>query len=175
MNGGDGVMTHDSRSFGVAIRGLHACMVVFGFSCMAGCSDGPQTGEVTGTVTIDGQPVAGLLVQFEPQDGIRLGLPPDYGPTDAQGRYRAIQADGKTGAAVGLNHVRLTAIEREGGEQAKIHARYAGDYTFWFEVAPGTNTYDIELKADPFRRGPAAPAKRDPPAETPPADAPPKP
>lgn len=116
----------------------------------------PPTGDVSGTVTIDGTPTANLMVHFEPQDGLRLGLPPAYGMTNAAGQYRAMLRGRKPGAAVGLNHVRITPVERDGVPPAEIHARYAGDYTFWYEVSPGINTYDIELKADPLKKVPVA-------------------
>jgi hypothetical protein len=101
-------------------------------------------------------PVGGLIVHFEPQDGVRLGLPPAYGVTNESGRYRAMLRGQRPGAAVGLNHVRITPAERDGAPPAEIHARYAGDYAFWFEVAPGANTFDIELKADPLKKVPVA-------------------
>ena len=119
---------------------------------LAGCQPGPPVGEVTGRVTIDGRPAPGLLVHFEPQEGLAKGLPATYGATDDQGSYRAKRMNGQTGAAIGLNHVRITAIERDGNQQAKIHARYAQDYALWFEVAPGQNTFDLELRSDPLKR-----------------------
>ena len=139
----------------------------WGFLVMLpGCQKGSALGEVTGRVTIDGQPAPGLLVHFEPQDGVAKGLPATYGATDDQGSYRAKRMNGQTGAAPGLNHVRITAIERDGNQQAKIHARYAQDYTLWFEVAPGQNTFDIELRSDPLKRQKPAAAAPAPAATT---------
>lgn len=136
-----------SRAFFGALTGL--------LVAITGCGPKePPTGEVSGTVTIDGAPVAGVIVHFEPQDGVRLGLPPAYGVTDDSGRYRAMLRGQRPGAAVGLNHVRITPVERDGAPPAEIHARYGGDYTFWYEVAPGASTYDIELKADPLKKVP---------------------
>ena len=131
---------------------LPVCSGVLILATLAGCRPGSPVGEVTGRVTIDGQPAPGLLVHFEPQEGVAKGLPETFGATDEQGSYRAKRMNGQTGAALGLNHVRITAIERDGNQQAKIHARYAQDYTLWFEVAPGPNTFDIELRSDPFKR-----------------------
>ncbi len=137
--------------------------VVLILPTLPGCRPGPPVGEVTGRVTIDGRPAPGLLVHFEPQDGLANGLPATYGATDEQGSYRAKRMNGQTGAALGLNHVRITAIERDGNQQAKIHARYAQDYTLWFDVAPGQNTFDLELRSDPLKRPkPAAAAAAEP-------------
>jgi hypothetical protein len=134
-----------------------ALLAVWAVLLVAGCGPKqPATGEVSGVVTIEGMPVGGLIVHFEPQDGVRLGLPPAYGVTNESGRYRAMLRGQRPGAAVGLNHVRITPAERDGAPPAEIHARYAGDYAFWFEVAPGANTFDIELKADPLKKVPVA-------------------
>lgn len=139
---------------------LAVCSGVLILAALPGCRPGSPVGEVTGRVTIDGRPAPGLLVHFEPQEGLAKGLPATYGATDDQGSYQAKRMNGQTGAALGLNHVRITAIEREGNQQAKIHARYAEDYTLWFEVAPGQNTFDIELRSDPLKRPkPAAAAE----------------
>lgn len=135
-------------------RAVAALAVMVSF---AGCGPKePPTGDVRGTVTIEGRPTANLMVHFEPQDGLRLGLPPAYGITNEAGQYRAMLRGRKPGAVVGLNHVRITPVERDGVPPAEIHARYAGDYTFWYDVAPGANTYDIELKADPLKKVPVA-------------------
>jgi hypothetical protein len=134
-----------------------ALLAVWAVLLVAGCGPKqPATGEVSGVVTIEGMPVGGLIVHFEPQDGVRLGLPPAYGVTNESGRYRAMLRGQRPGATVGLNHVRITPAERDGAPPAEIHARYAGDYAFWFEVAPGANTFDIELKADPLKKVPVA-------------------
>ena len=145
-------MSMTRRRFWFQQAWLQVCSGVLILPTLPGCRPGPPVGEVTGRVTIDGQPAPGLLVHFEPQEGLANGLPATYGATDEQGSYRAKRMNGQTGAALGLNHVRITAIERDGNQQAKIHARYAQDYTLWFEVAPGQNTFDIELRSDPLRR-----------------------
>lgn len=53
----------------------------------AGCGDGrPTLVPVTGTVTLNGQPVDGALVGFEPQ-GIEGYNRPSIATTDAQGKF----------------------------------------------------------------------------------------
>jgi hypothetical protein len=49
----------------------------------AGC--GEPVNEVSGTVRLDGQPLADASVQFHPADDLYLGL--YYGRTDADGRF----------------------------------------------------------------------------------------
>lgn len=118
---------------------------------LLGCSaEKFKVGEVTGSVTLAGQPVEGALVQFEPEPVERKPLPAAYGMTDSSGRYRLIRSGGKggmPGAVVGLNHVRISVPE---GSSAKIHPRYGGDGTFWLDVTEGTNVLDFELVNDPL-------------------------
>lgn len=119
----------------------------------AGCSDlrGLPMAEVTGRVTLEGRPLEGVILQFEPDDsGVAPGKkarPAAFGQTDADGRYRAFRTGNKAyGAAVGLSHVRVTVPE---GSRARVHPRYMGDSTFWHDIGPGPTVIDLELVADP--------------------------
>ena len=49
----------------------------------SGCGDNRAPAKVTGTITMDGRPLAGAEVTFAPTDGGRQS----YGYTDSQGRY----------------------------------------------------------------------------------------
>ena len=65
--------------------------------CMTGCGGGSETlltGDVTGTITLGGRPLADADVYFMSQTGGFVG----FGKTDADGRYRLVQ-----GAAPGAN------------------------------------------------------------------------
>jgi len=141
-----------------AARSWLAVMIAILAAAASGCQPGPsfRIAEVKGTVTIDGKPAPGLTVQFEPQSPDprgRIILPAAYGFTDADGKY-TLRRPGrnKTGAAVGLNHVRITAAEGESGPLGQAHPRYGQDNAIWYEVQEGTNTYDIELREDPTAR-----------------------
>jgi hypothetical protein len=115
-----------------------------------GCSgDRFPVGEVTGRVTLEGKPLEGVVVQFEPRDrpDQKKILPGAYGVTDADGRYRAFRTGNKKfGAVVGVNQVRVMVPE---GNNAKVHPRYSADRAFWADIAPGQNVYDLELVDDP--------------------------
>ena len=67
---------------------------------LAGCGgagkDMPKLGTVTGTVTLDGQPLKGAKVQFVPNDSRPSGA-----ITDDQGKYQLIFNENTNGAAVG--------------------------------------------------------------------------
>ena len=61
-----------------------------------GCGgDTPPLGQVTGTVTLDGKPVDGATIQFEPTTS---GLPTAFGRTDSQGKYELWYSRGNKGA-----------------------------------------------------------------------------
>jgi hypothetical protein len=129
------------------------CWVIALVLAGTGCNriEGGKLVEVTGRVTVDGKPVEGVIIQFEPdQSQMPPGkkvLPTAYGNTDADGRYRAFRTGKKAyGGVVGLNHVRVTVPE---GSSAKVHPRYMGDSTFWHEIGPGPTVIDLELVADP--------------------------
>lgn len=88
---------------------LQLCFVVCSLTCLAivGCGDsGPELGRVTGTVTMDGQPLANALVTFVPEAGGRSST----GTTDSSGNYTLIYAD-KKGALIGRHKVSVTTIQ----------------------------------------------------------------
>lgn len=65
---------------------------------LAGCQKPKyQTAAVTGTITINGQPVEGVTVKFVPQEKIR----PSVGFTDAKGNYRAEFTTSQSGVVLG--------------------------------------------------------------------------
>lgn len=138
--------------------------VALAAALVGGCGklSGPKTVEVTGRVTLEGKPLEGVILQFEPDEsGVAPGkkaLPTAFGTTDADGRYRAFRTGNKAyGAVVGLSNVRITVPE---GSAAKVHPRYSGDGAFWHEIGPGPTVVDLELVADPtaVRRQSSEPA-----------------
>ena len=122
---------------------------------VAGCGPGgPQLGEVTGTVTLDGKPVPSAIVTF-------ISKEPDgtssYGKTDASGKYRLEFTSERSGAMVGSHDVeiitkRVSADEApDTGTLAKtefvaIPKHYArGALTA--EVKSGSNVCDFPLSS----------------------------
>ncbi|MDA1040820.1 MAG: hypothetical protein O3A37_11105 [Planctomycetota bacterium] len=126
------------------------CCAAFGAGCSA---EKFKTAEVRGTVTLEGTPVEGVSVEFEP---VRTGaeIPPTaYGSTDAEGKYRLTRVGGKggrPGAVVGMNIVRVSAPE---GSSAKVHPHYADEGAFQYEVKAGPNIFDIDLMKNPLATG----------------------
>ena len=124
---------------------------VWGFllaSCTAlsGCSRGdrPPLGYVSGRVLIDGDPLVGAIVIFQPTVGRAA-----QAQTDANGRYELTYLDGAKGAKVGTNRVALTwPLDYDGGQA--IPARYSGDKSELVrEVQKGRNAFDFELESAP--------------------------
>jgi hypothetical protein len=81
---------------------------------LAGCGSYDfKLAPVSGRVTVDGQPVAGLRVSFEPVGSVQRPAPgPDaIGITDTDGRYTvATIAEQWTGAVVGDCRVRIWTL-----------------------------------------------------------------
>jgi len=110
----------------------------------AGCgSGGVSLAEVTGTVTVDGQPVPGLEVSFEPQGG-EGGT--SLGYTGADGRYELFYAGGKKGAVIGPHRVQVNPSEMDEGDGlVTIPPRYNAQSELNFEVKSGSNAFDIAI------------------------------
>ncbi len=75
-------------------------------SFVLGCgASGQAKYPVTGKVSLDGQPLAGVSVTFSPSD---RKLPTSGGKTDAQGVYTLSTTQGDKGAVVGKHMVILS-------------------------------------------------------------------
>lgn len=118
-----------------------------------GCgSSGPALGEVTGQVSLDGQPLADAVLAFQPV-GMTKGSP-SFAKTDASGKYRLEYAEAKFGAVPGTHLVRITT-ERfytdESGKDAETKERLPAIYNSKSEetreVKPGENQFDFALNS----------------------------
>jgi hypothetical protein len=113
---------------------------------------------VSGTVTLDGEPLAGATVLFIPiaEVGSDAG-PASNGTTDAAGKYTLTSAEAFEGAVVGKHQVMITTVSDEGGDSAsddvysdagnqeKLPARYNAATTLKIEVpSGGTNAADFD-------------------------------
>lgn len=125
-----------------SLLGLVALAAVVSF---VGCGSGVDMGEVTGTVTLDGQPVANLEVNFEPIDA-SLGTTAT-GYTQAAGEYELFYPGGKKGAPVGEYTVRIVSAEldEEAGPPIRIPAKYNAESDLIRVVETGDNSFDFEL------------------------------
>lgn len=112
-----------------------------------GSSDTPELGSVSGTVTLDGAPLAGATVMFRPKAGGR----PAMADTDEQGKYVLRYNPSETGGVVGLNLVRISkkgeAASDEEVAKELIPAKYNEESTLEYEVGSGKNEINIELSS----------------------------
>jgi len=83
--------------------------------CLSGCgsSDGYTLVPVSGTITLDGQPLAGASVSFQRTGGDTTVGPGSAAVTDASGKYelKTAEANSQPGAVVGMHVVRITGVQ----------------------------------------------------------------
>jgi len=120
------------------------CGVVLVFApLLAGCwGQGFSVSEVTGTVTLDGKPRKGLMVVFSPNDGQDTKLPPAYGFTNDEGRYRAIRPGSKPGAVVGPTTIQVLTFD---GNVLTMNGKAVPGAERQQEIVRGANVVDIDL------------------------------
>jgi hypothetical protein len=143
-------------------------LIVVGISMFfqPGCggpSDQPELGQVTGTVTLDGKPLSGIAVVFQPDSGR-----PARGMTDAEGKYELTYIRQTKGTKVGLNRVEIAPSEDGEAEESEnpdaddeskpvakpsksrkpaIPARYNVQSELKADVKAGANTFDFKLES----------------------------
>ena len=145
--------TFVATAMAVAIAGLAGC---------GNSSDRPELGQVTGTITLDGEPLRGIAVVFYPENGR-----PARGKTNDEGKYELTYIRETKGTKLGPNRVEV-APDEEGEEDAeesadgeapakpkagpgakpKIPARYNTKTELKVDVKPGENVFDFQLKSD---------------------------
>jgi len=82
----------------------------------AGCGSGrPTTIPVTGVVTLDGKPIAGASVMFEPEAGGR----PATGTTDSSGKFTLKTFEAGDGALPGKHRISVSKSEMTGVQADK--------------------------------------------------------
>ena len=125
---------------------------VFVVSGCGGPPPGPDLGTVTGTVTLDGKPLADASITFTPANGR-----PSVGTTDASGKYTLSYTIQKPGAMLGKHKVTITtqkpASGGEGDEPAVrgreelLPAKYHAESELTADVQAGPNTIDFALES----------------------------
>lgn len=130
---------------------------------LSGCgpSDQPELGEVTGVITLDGKPLSGIAVVFQPANGR-----PARGTTDAEGKYELTYIRQTKGTKVGPNRVEIAPSEEGEADESeaddgesqparkqsksakpKIPARYNARTELNADVKAGKNTFDFKLES----------------------------
>ena len=110
---------------------------------LAGCSrdDRPPLGMVSGTVTLDGKPLADARLIFEPIEGGRAST----GSTDSEGKYELIYIRKDKGAKLGPHLVRISAATPDAAHAELLPACYNAQTTLRADVKPGPNQIDFTL------------------------------
>jgi len=146
-------MPRNLKSARMSKRRVHAALLVassLGLAALAGCGGkGPALGRVAGKVTLNGQALEGVTVEFQPKGGS-----PSSGVTDASGRYELAFTFRRKGALPGKHTVRIryepcedeTAAPKKPIVTPLIPPQYNVQYTLTAEVKPGSNEIDFELK-----------------------------
>lgn len=130
--------------------------IVVGFSgCGGGATDTPELGSVTGTLTLDGQPVPDAQISFYPLEGGRAA----FAVSEADGSYTLQFNGGVAGAKVGRNRVTITTAKEASGVKGQpeyspevkdtIPSNYNGSgkvgSTLEFDVEASDNVIDLSL------------------------------
>ena len=142
---------------GMNVRSFHIVKVRLASLCvliasLVGCGgnpvDYPDTAPVTGTVTLDGAPLAGAWVSFVPAEGR-----PATGQTDADGKYELMYTGTIKGCTLGISTVMIRKeSEPENDDSDLMNTlpdRYTGgDSELSADVAAGDNVIDFQLTSD---------------------------
>jgi hypothetical protein len=109
----------------------------------AGCND--NLNEVTGKVTLDGKPVPGLEVRFEPKDP-KIGTTA-IGYTQADGSYKLHYPGDKTGTPAGEYSVSVSGGDGgvDGAPPVRVAPKYNSATELSETVKPGPNTINFEV------------------------------
>lgn len=131
------------------------CWQVLIVSLCAGCgsSDIVPLADVTGTVLLDGKPLAGATVTYFPDNGS-----PSISQTDAEGQYDLAYSSTRSGAVAGVRHtIRITTGQPEQEDDdgkpippvpERLPPRYNVESQLIEDVRPGSNTIDFRLQTN---------------------------
>jgi hypothetical protein len=135
---------------------------------VAGCGGGAKYVPVSGTVTFNGKPAAGVMVTFQPVAGKGgdAGGVGSFATTEAAGKFalEAMTDKPQSGALAGKHRVRIATVPPKGSSAADpdsaavdgkkkacadpIPPRYNVESTLEFDVpAGGTDKADFALKS----------------------------
>lgn len=119
---------------------------------VSGCGGGdrPPLGKVTGKVTINGEPLTGVIVVFQPEEG-RAAV----AETGPDGSYEMSYLDGVKGAKLGPTNVSFAA-PTGGSPSHPIPPKYQGKTDLEVDVQSGNNTFDFDLETEGGGAAPAA-------------------
>lgn len=124
------------------------------FVLLAGCGgpDRPDLGYVSGKVTLDGEPLPGVVVVMAPAEGRRA-----MSITDATGFYDIEYVRGEKGTKVGPTTVSFEWLPGQANTKPLPRNAASGTSELKLDVEPGQQTENFDLTSDasaPKRTGP---------------------
>ena len=139
-----------------AVVGRKMIMFCAILSLLSGCGDsGPELAAVTGTITLDGNPLHGALVTFRPTGEVATT---SYGVSNKDGFYSLMFTRDKSGAMPGDYEVDIETTMPSKSELAEMKAegkepppfvplpkKYKQPGALTAKVASGKNTIDFPL------------------------------
>lgn len=122
------------------------CTIVLAFLFLfAGCGrSGPQIAPVHGRITLEGRPLAGADIRFEPNGPER----PSVGRTDSDGHFDLMFKRGQPGAIVGQHTVRIWVSNEVVKNPPIIAAKFDARSELRREVKSGDNEFDIDVTTE---------------------------
>ncbi|MHC2068709.1 carboxypeptidase-like regulatory domain-containing protein [Bremerella sp. T1] len=136
--------------------GFGFVLILLAASVAIGCgtSNMPDIGQVHGKVTLNGEPVEGAMVSFEPVEGGRTG----WAMTDANGEYALKYSGNAKGTRTGENLVRITSAKSatrddrgrvvEAAVKEKFPPQYNSESTQTVTVEGGSNEFNFAVTTD---------------------------
>jgi hypothetical protein len=133
---------------------------------LTGHGNFPPLGQVSGKVTMGGQPLANASIRFAPKDpiygegqnGKHLAASVSFGFTDDNGYYSLLYVTDVKGAYVGQHKVTIEA--KDGSGRERVRSDFNSRTTLLREVKPGSQTMDFDVLSTDS----TAPATATPPA-----------
>lgn len=132
-----------TRSCCFALIGL--VFILASVGCTNAPQDLPDLATVSGTVTLNGEPLGNAGVEFVSASGQVA-----YGATDANGHYELTYSGETKGAELGENTVRITTIldaPTPPDYKDPIPAKYNESSELKVQVKAGANTHDFALES----------------------------
>ncbi len=129
---------------------LRQAVLIVCFGCLLSYGCGPtatglpNVAPVSGTVTLNGEPLANASIVFESESGHSA-----LGTTDAAGNFLLMAPGNQRGAVIGLNKVRITSqldAPPAPNWRDPIPARYNSASELSAEVKAGENSFTFELQ-----------------------------
>ena len=121
------------------------------FNSMSGGANLPPLASVSGTITLDGKPLANATVFFDPVTDMKNAeqrqMGSSIGRSDDQGVYNLAYPGGHSGAVIGMHTVRVNKTDKNGLEI--LAKKYHRQSQMKHEVKDGSNTIDLPLRSEP--------------------------